>query len=111
MHVLKMNFFRNYPDVIMPNNSAITRIITHLRECGAVAGKKRTGRQAILTFAELAELRNVMEPSKRLQRLSAESQISYGSAKRAFEWSHYGAYHVQIVQELKEPNKQKRVHG
>ncbi|PSN42201.1 hypothetical protein C0J52_19920 [Blattella germanica] len=73
----KDKFCRDYPDVVVSNNSTITRIITHLRECGSVADMKRTGRPTILTDAKLAKMRNVMEHlhSKSLWRLSAESQI------------------------------------
>ncbi|PSN35370.1 hypothetical protein C0J52_19271 [Blattella germanica] len=48
-------------------------ILTHLRECGSAADKKRTGRQAILTAAILVEVRNVMEcsPPKSLRGIIA----------------------------------------
>ncbi|KAJ4452047.1 hypothetical protein ANN_03563 [Periplaneta americana] len=50
-------FRRNYPDVTVPNNSTITRLIARFSECESVADKKRTGRPAILTPAKLAETR------------------------------------------------------
>ncbi|PSN37444.1 hypothetical protein C0J52_11710, partial [Blattella germanica] len=106
---VKDELCRNFPDVVVLKNSTITIIIAHLRECGSVEDKKRTGRQAILTAAKLAQVRNVMEcsPSKILWRLSAGSGISYGSSQRAMKWLHYHAYHVQTVQEFKEPDEKR----
>ncbi|KAJ4447688.1 hypothetical protein ANN_09696 [Periplaneta americana] len=74
-------FRRNYPDVAVPNNSTITRIIARFRDCGSVADKKRTGRPATLT------------PQRAMKRL------------------HFRGYHVRNVQELKKQDKQKRLKG
>lgn len=111
-YVRVVNEFRDkYPDAVVPNNSTITRLIARFRECGSVADRKRTGRPAILTDAKLEEVRDVMlqSPSKSLRRLSTHSQISYGSAQKAMKKLHLRAYHVRSVQELKEPDKQKRL--
>ncbi|KAL4084269.1 hypothetical protein QTP88_028094 [Uroleucon formosanum] len=100
-----------YPNVAVPNNSTITRLIARFRETGSVSDKKRTGRPTVLTDAKLAEVRNVMlhSPSKSLRRLSAHSQISYGSAQKAMKKLKFHAYHVRSVHELREPDKEKRL--
>lgn len=99
-----------YPNVGVPNKSTITRLIAHFRETGSVSDKKKTGRPTILTDAKLAEESNVMlrSPSKSLRRLSAHSQISYGSAQKAMKKLKFRVYHVHSVHELKKPNKEKR---
>lgn len=110
VHVVN-EFRKKYPDAAVPNNSTITRLIARFRECGSVADRKRTGRPAILTDAKLDEVRNAMlrSPSKSLRRLSSHSQISYGSAQKAMKKLKLRAYHVRSVQELKEPDKEKRL--
>jgi hypothetical protein len=86
------------------------RLIVRFRETGSVSDKKRTGRPIILTDAKLAEVRNVMlrSPSKSLGRLSAHSQISYGSTQKVMKKLKFRSYHVRSVHELKEPDKEKR---
>ena len=61
--------------------------------------------------AKLTDVERMMprSPTKSLRRLSAQSQISYGSAQRAMKKFHLRAYHVRCVQELKEPDKEKRL--
>lgn len=48
-----------YPDIAVPNNLTIMRLITHFLEFESVSDKKRTGRSTILTDAKLAEVKNV----------------------------------------------------
>lgn len=104
-------FRRNYPDSAVPNNSSITRLIERFRECGSVADRKRTGRPVILTEAKMADIGQKMlrSPSTSLRKVSAQLQISYGSAQKAMKKLHLRAYHVRCVQELKELDKRKRL--
>ena len=83
-------FCEKYPGDKVPNNSTITRLIALFRETGSVADKKKTGRPKILTDAKLGEVRDAIQrsPSKSLRRLSAQSQISYGSAQEAMKKLH-----------------------
>lgn len=100
-----------YPDVSVPNKSTLTRLIRRFRETGSVADKKRSGRPVVLTDAKLSEVRNAMQqsPSKSLRRLSTQSQISLGSAHKAMKKLKFRAYRVRSVQELKDPDKEKRL--
>lgn len=64
-----------------------------------------------MTDAKPAEVRKVMlrSPSKISRRLSAHSRISYGIAQKVMKKLKFRAYHVRSVQELKEPDKEKRL--
>jgi transposase len=74
-----------YLDSAVPNNSTTTRLIDRFRESGSVADRKRSGRPTILTEAKLADVEGMMQhsPSKNLRILSAQREISYGSAQKA----------------------------
>src|SRR5678815_6027517 len=93
------------------NNSTKMRLIAHFRENDSVADRKIVSRPTILTTAKLAEVRKVMlrSPTKSLRRLSANSQLSYGSAHKAMKMLKFRAYHVRCVQELKTPDQEKRM--
>ncbi|KAJ8870256.1 hypothetical protein PR048_029277 [Dryococelus australis] len=90
-------FRLRYLDTAVPNNATITRLINNFQENGSVVDKKRAGRPAILTEAKLFD------------RLSAQAGISYGNAQQAMKKLHRRTYHVRCVQELKGPDKDKRL--
>ncbi|PNF28643.1 hypothetical protein B7P43_G08721, partial [Cryptotermes secundus] len=93
----------------VPNNLTIMRIINRFQECGSVSDRKRFGRQAIFTEAELADVEKMLQcsPSRSLRTLTAQSGISYGSAQKVTKKLHLHAYHVCCVQELKDLDKEK----
>jgi hypothetical protein len=106
------NEFRDtFPDSPVPNKSTISRLVNRFRDTGSVQDRNRSGRPSMLRDNSQDDIRKTLlrSPRKLLRKLSLQSGLSYGSVHKATKILKLHPYPVNVMHELKKPDKEKRL--
>jgi hypothetical protein len=89
-------FQETFPNDTVPNKTTIYCIITKSEETGFVCDRKHNRRLTILNDDTLEDVRLslLQSPSKSLQKLSQQKNMSLGSAYQAVHLLHLQAYRI-----------------
>jgi hypothetical protein len=95
-------FQEAFPNDTLPNRKTICRIITKFEETGSVCDRKHNRRRTVLNDDTLEDVRLslLQPPSKSLQQLSQQKNVSLGSAHQAVHLLHLRAYRIHVMHEL-----------
>jgi hypothetical protein len=104
------NEFRDaFPDSPVPDKSTISCLVNCFLDTRSVQDRNHSGQPSVLSDDSLDDIHQTLlhSPWKSLRKLSLEIGSSYGSVHKAANILKLHPYHVHVMHELKEPDKEK----
>lgn len=105
-------FIDKYPETKVPSKRCIQNLVRKWRETGSVENVKKRRRSLARTPEVVSNIqqRITRSPKKSIRRLAQQAGVSRTTCHRVLKSLKMRPYRVTCVQELKQPDKAKRIH-